>query len=83
MYGRNHQAMYHYTKTEDSGRLVHYEADREAETADMYSYMYTPVDNLKEIAKTQGVRPDGSFSKPVILCKTTTPPLNLIMADCR
>lgn len=60
--------MYHYAKAEDPSRLIHYEGDSEAESADMYSYMYPPVDKLIHITQTQGVSPDGSFTKPVILC---------------
>lgn len=67
-YGRNHKSMYEYAKAEDPGRLVHYEADREAESADMYSYMYPAVDQLIQISKTQGVKDDGTYEKPVILC---------------
>jgi beta-galactosidase len=68
-YGQNHKAMYDYAKKVDPGRLVHYEGDADAETADMYSYMYPSVDTLIKHAKTDGVKPDGTFDKPVILCE--------------
>ncbi|EAQ93023.1 hypothetical protein CHGG_01258 [Chaetomium globosum CBS 148.51] len=68
-YGRNHKAMYDYAKKIDPGRLVHYEGDADAETADMYSYMYPSVDTLIKHAKTEGVKPDGTFDKPVVLCE--------------
>ncbi|KAI1616773.1 beta-galactosidase [Exophiala viscosa] len=59
-YGRNHKAMYEYVKRTDPSRPVHYEGDRYAVTADMYSYMYP---------SEEGVAPDGSFEKPIILCE--------------
>ncbi|KAK3309820.1 glycoside hydrolase family 2 protein [Chaetomium strumarium] len=68
-YGQNHKAMYDYAKDVDPGRLVHYEGDVHAQSADMYSYMYPSVDRLIKLAKTEGVRPDGSFDKPIILCE--------------
>ncbi|KAK3933946.1 glycoside hydrolase [Diplogelasinospora grovesii] len=68
-YGQNHKAMYDYAKDVDPGRLVHYEGDAHASSADMYSYMYPTVDRLIELAKTEGVREDGSFEKPVVLCE--------------
>ncbi|KAK4194835.1 intracellular beta-galactosidase BgaD [Triangularia verruculosa] len=68
-YGQNHKAMYEYAKRVDPGRLVHYEGDVHAESADMYSYMYASVDKLVELAKTEGVKPDGSSEKPIILCE--------------
>lgn len=69
-YGRNHKDMYHYSKTVDPSRPVHYEGDAHAETADMYSYMYPPVDRLAKLATTEGVDPEtGRFEKPVVLCE--------------
>jgi beta-galactosidase len=68
-YGQNHKAMYDYAKEADPGRLVHYEGDPHAISADMYSYMYPSVDRLIHLAKTEGVKPDGSFEKPVVLCE--------------
>lgn len=67
-YGRNHQAMYHYGKKVDPGRLIHYEGDSQAETADMFSYMYPPPWQLIKYAKESGVK-DGKYTKPVILCE--------------
>jgi len=68
-YGRNHKAMYEYAKKADPTRLVHYEGDREAKSADMYSYMYPSVDALVQLAKTEGVKPDGTYDKPIVLCE--------------
>ncbi|CAD6455044.1 90d5a91b-9ef9-4b4a-8fff-07c687bafbf5 [Sclerotinia trifoliorum] len=67
-YGQNHKAMYDYAKKIDPSRLVHYEGDTEAKSADMYSYMYPPIDVLKKHAKTTGVS-NGSFDKPIVLCE--------------
>lgn len=68
-YGQNHKAMYDYAKKFDPGRLVHYEGDVHAESADMFSYMYPSVERLIKLAKTEGVKPDGTFDKPVVLCE--------------
>lgn len=68
-YGQNQKAMYEYGKTVDPTRPIHYEGDVEAETADMYSYMYPAIDRLIHLAKTQGVKEDGSFDKPIVLCE--------------
>ncbi|KAK4193170.1 beta-galactosidase [Podospora australis] len=68
-YGQNHRAMYEYAKKVDPGRLVHYEGDPKAETADMYSYMYPSIERLKKLVETEGVNEDGAYSKPVVLCE--------------
>ncbi|KAK0670975.1 family 2 putative glycoside hydrolase [Cercophora samala] len=68
-YGQNHKAMYNLATHMDPGRLVHYEGDAHAESADMYSFMYPTVEKLIELAKTRGVKPDGTYEKPVILCE--------------
>jgi beta-galactosidase len=68
-YGRNHRAMYDYAKATDPGRLVHYEGDAHALSADMFSYMYPSVDRLVSLAQSEGVGSDGRFEKPVILCE--------------
>ncbi|KAI6383305.1 hypothetical protein MCOR25_000225 [Pyricularia grisea] len=68
-YGQNHVAMYEYARKVDPGRLVHYEGDIHAKSADMYSYMYPPVSRLIELAKTEGVDKDGNFEKPIVLCE--------------
>ena len=64
-YGQNHAAMYHWVKHRDPGRLVHYEPDHEAKTADMRSYMYTSPQDLIQMAQAEG----DSFEKPIILCE--------------
>ncbi|KAM0162055.1 hypothetical protein ACHAPG_002072 [Botrytis cinerea] len=67
-YGKNHKAMYDYAKEMDPSRLVHYEGDIDAKSADMFSYMYPPIDVLVKHAKTTGVS-DGSYEKPIVLCE--------------
>ncbi|KAL3481392.1 glycosyl hydrolases family 2, TIM barrel domain-containing protein [Aspergillus californicus] len=64
-YGQNHAAMYEYIKAEDPGRPVHYEGDIEAETADMYSYMYPSVNRIERLANDEG----DEFTKPIVLCE--------------
>lgn len=55
-YGANHAAMYEYAKAADPGRPVHYEGDTQAQTADMYSYMYPSMERLVDWVETAGVR---------------------------
>lgn len=68
-YGQNHVAMFEYAKWFDPYRMVHYEGDGEAVSADMYSYMYPSAENLVELAATKGLNADGSFDRPMILCE--------------
>ena len=68
-YGQNHRAMYELAKDIDPTRLVHYEGDSQAESADMYSYMYPSVEQLISLSKTEGVRSVGTFEKPIVLCE--------------
>ena len=68
-YGANHKAMHDYAKDFDPSRLVHYEGDAHAETADMYSYMYPSLERLIKLAKEEGVGADGKFEKPIVLCE--------------
>ncbi|PHH93334.1 hypothetical protein CDD83_7119 [Cordyceps sp. RAO-2017] len=63
-YGRNHQAMYDCIKGMDKTRLVHYEGDSEAKTADIFSRMYPTIDSIvKEFAK------EREWKKPLVLCE--------------
>lgn len=64
-YGCNHKAMYQYAKEHDPTRPVHYEGDREAFSADLFSYMYSHLDKLEELAVAEG----DDFTKPIILCE--------------
>ncbi|KAK0610336.1 Beta-galactosidase [Lasiodiplodia hormozganensis] len=62
-YGRNHRAMYEWAKGRDPGRVVHYEGDTQAETVDLWSWMYPRHDALREFAEGW----DGG--KPLVLCE--------------
>lgn len=64
-YGKNHKAMYDWVKAVDPTRPVHYEGDRYAISADMFSYMYLPVPALIEKALVEG----DNFQKPIVLCE--------------
>lgn len=68
-YGQNQAAMYEWGKNFDPTRLIHYEGDTQAATADMFSYMYPQIDRLLKLAKTEGVKEDGSYDKPIVLCE--------------
>jgi beta-galactosidase len=61
-YGQNHVSMYEWIKSADPTRLVHYEGDREALSADLYSTMYWNIDSIK---KHVAEKPD----KPLIQCE--------------
>ncbi|PSN65078.1 intracellular beta-galactosidase BgaD [Corynespora cassiicola Philippines] len=62
-FGRNFKAMYEWIKSYDDSRPIHYEADIYAETMDMYSRMYPPVDEIVQFAE------DKSKKKPLVLCE--------------
>jgi beta-galactosidase len=64
-YGRNHVAMYNWTKSRDPERPVHYEGDVNAASADMFSYMYPSLEKLIEHATSEG----DDFKKPIVLCE--------------
>jgi beta-galactosidase/evolved beta-galactosidase subunit alpha len=50
-YGRNHAAMAARGRELDPTRPIHYEGDYEGELSDVYSSMYTHVDNVIRIGK--------------------------------
>ncbi|KAI1409281.1 glycoside hydrolase family 2 protein [Hypoxylon sp. FL1857] len=62
-FGQNFKSMYDWIKSYDDSRPIHYEADIYAETMDMYSMMYPPIETIVDFAK------DGSKTKPLILCE--------------
>jgi beta-galactosidase/evolved beta-galactosidase subunit alpha len=62
-FGRNHEAMAAWIRAHDPTRLIHYEGDRKAKVADVFSTMYTSVGDLA----TLGERTD--LGKPHILCE--------------
>lgn len=68
-YGQNQKAMYDWGKAFDPTRPIHYEGDTQAASADMFSYMYPPIDRLLKLVKSEGVKEDGSYDKPIVLCE--------------
>lgn len=62
-YGRNFQSMYDEIKSIDKSRPVHYEADFDAQTVDLFSKMYPEVDDIIEFAQ------EPNFTKPLVLCE--------------
>jgi beta-galactosidase len=62
-FGRNFEAMYNWIKSYDDSRPIHYEADIHAETMDMYSRMYPPIEDIVKFAE------DESNTKPLVLCE--------------
>jgi beta-galactosidase len=64
-YGRNHAAMYKAIKELDTSRPVHYEQDREAASADMFSVMYNSVEDITNFAISEG----DNFTKPLVMCE--------------
>lgn len=56
-YGRNHAAMRDRILELDATRPIHYEGDREALTADMFSTMYPSVEKLIEEGKSDNPKP--------------------------
>ncbi|KAI0388344.1 glycoside hydrolase family 2 protein [Xylariaceae sp. FL0594] len=62
-YGRNHQAMYDAIKKIDDTRLIHYEGDQNAETADIFSRMYASVDEIVRFAE------EHDWKKPLVMCE--------------
>ncbi|OTB10414.1 glycoside hydrolase family 2 protein [Daldinia sp. EC12] len=62
-YGSNHQAMYDAIKKIDKTRLIHYEGDQEAQTADIFSRMYSPIDEVIKYGE------EKDWKKPLVLCE--------------
>lgn len=62
-FGRNFKSMYSWIKSYDDSRPIHYEADIYAETMDMYSTMYPPIETIVDFAQ------DDSKTKPLVLCE--------------
>jgi beta-galactosidase/beta-glucuronidase len=70
-FGRNHVAMYKWTKAKDPTRLVHYEGesskyfkdeDYELQSCDVHSTMYTPVEIMDEVGSK-------TMKYPHIMCE--------------
>ncbi|KAK4237238.1 glycoside hydrolase [Achaetomium macrosporum] len=62
-YGRNHAAMYNFIKSVDISRLIHYEGDWNAQSADILSRMYHSIGDTEAYAK------DRNWKKPLVLCE--------------
>ncbi|KAF3038801.1 Beta-galactosidase (Lactase) [Didymella heteroderae] len=62
-FGQNFKAMYNHIKAYDDSRPIHYEADIYAETMDMYSRMYPPIDEIVKFGE------DMTKTKPLVLCE--------------
>lgn len=62
-YGSNHRAMYDYIKSVDSSRPIHYEGDWNAHSADVFSRMYSSVDDMERYAR------EPSWDKPFVMCE--------------
>jgi len=67
-FGRNFKAMYEWIKEFDDSRPIHYEADIYAETMDMYSRMYPPIEEIVAFGQ------DESKKKPLVLCEFVRAP---------
>lgn len=66
--GQNFEAMYKHIMAYDDSRPIHYEADIFADTMDMYSRMYPPIDEIVKFAE------DSSKTKPLVLCEFVSVP---------
>ncbi len=62
-FGENFVVMARAMRKLDPSRLIHYEGDRDTEVADMYSTMYTGIDELRDRASKK------THLKPQILCE--------------
>ena len=49
--GANHGVMAHWTRERDPDRPIHYEGDRDCRYTDVFSQMYTPVDEVERIGR--------------------------------
>ena len=65
-YGINHKKMYAWTKKRDNTRLVHYERDQMAETADVVSTMYSAPEFIVDTIIPERCKPS---KKPYLLCE--------------
>jgi beta-galactosidase len=63
-YGRNHQKMYDFIHAYDPTRLIHYEGDYDAKTVDIYSRMYSSVDEITRFATES-----ETWEKPLVMCE--------------
>jgi beta-galactosidase len=63
--GDNLRAMYDFAKDRDPSRPVHYERDSQVEFVDVYSQMYTSLEDVEKI----GADPSSHRGLPFILCE--------------
>ena len=63
--GDNLRAMYDFAKDRDPSRPVHYERDSQVEFVDVYSQMYTSLEDVEKI----GADPSSYRGLPFILCE--------------
>lgn len=76
-FGCNHFAMAKRARELDPSRPIHYEGDSNVETVDVFSQMYTHLDNVivigqgtdAEIKEKLKLKGTGFASKPFILCE--------------
>lgn len=66
-FGHNFKAMAEKSRKLDSTRLIHYEGDRETEIADVYSTMYTWLENSQSTHLMENIIKESK--KPHILCE--------------
>ncbi|KAG5969888.1 hypothetical protein E4U58_000945 [Claviceps cyperi] len=59
---QNHRAMYNAIKLIDDSRLIHYEGDSDAQTADIFSRMNPDLGFVESFAKQR------DWKKPLVLC---------------
>ncbi|MFW5982789.1 MAG: glycoside hydrolase family 2 TIM barrel-domain containing protein [Candidatus Brocadiia bacterium] len=60
-FGRNHRKMAGIAREIDPTRMIHYEADRETEVADVYSEMYPSLESLPGMVRRE--------DKPIFFCE--------------
>lgn len=68
--GQNHQAMAAAIRAIDPTRPIHYEGDADATVADVWSQMYTWVEQVEAIGSgAEKARESKAFGKPFVLCE--------------
>jgi beta-galactosidase/evolved beta-galactosidase subunit alpha len=76
-FGRNHEAMAARARELDPTRPIHYEGDRNAQVADVFSVMYPSLELMaavcegksQEVADIMKYGATGSVTKPFVLCE--------------
>ncbi|HEY9309635.1 MAG TPA: glycoside hydrolase family 2 TIM barrel-domain containing protein [Microbacterium sp.] len=70
--GANLEAMARWAKLADPSRLIHYEGDHESRYVDVYSRMYAPHDEVREIGE-ETLRPAPHDATPAEMHRRTLP----------